>query len=154
WGEVPDELLYSVPEGGIHIGKGLAVALRPMLQVSVRDTNGRPVRAALEWFTSDRHTAAMSPDGTIDAKEKGACEIWVRVKGTTIESERVPVRVWAVDHVLLTPRTLDIPLGTRQQIVAEVTDDEGQRSTDVLLDWNHDADDQFIVRISRGGVVT
>jgi hypothetical protein len=47
-----------------------------------------------------------------------------------------------------------IPLGSRQQIVAEVTDDEGNRSTDVVLDWSHDAEDPLIVRISRKGVVT
>jgi hypothetical protein len=125
-----------------------------MLQMSVRDSNGRPVRAILEWFTNDRHTATVSSDGTLDAVEKGACEIWARVKDTDIESEHISVRVWNVDHVLLTPRTLDIPLGARQQIVAEVTDDEGKRSTQVLLDWRHDADDQLLVRISRTGVVT
>src|SRR5262249_47550426 len=55
---------------------------------------------------------------------------------------------------LLTPRTLEIPLGTRAQITAEVTDDEGNRSTEVLLKWCHDAEDQMVVLISRGGVVT
>jgi hypothetical protein len=80
--------------------------------------------------------------------------VWAHVKGTRIESSRIPVRVWSVDHVLLTPRTIDVPLGTRQKIVAEVTDDEGQRSTEVLLDWKHDAEDPLIVRISRNGVVT
>jgi hypothetical protein len=154
WGEIPDELVFTVPEDGIQIGKGLSVAIRPILKVSVRDVNGRPVRIGLEWFTSDHHIAGISADGTLDAKEKGSCEIWVRVSGTNIVTERIPVRVWNVDHVLLTPRTLDIPLGTRQHIVAEVTDDEGHRSTQVLLDWRHDADDQFIVRISREGAVT
>jgi hypothetical protein len=57
-------------------------------------------------------------------------------------------------HVLLTPRTLNIPLGRQEQIIAEVTDDEGQRSTEVLLDWLHDAEDQLVVRIDRAGVVT
>ena len=78
----------------------------------------------------------------------------MRVKGTDIESEHIPVRVWNVDHVLLTPRALDVPIGTRQQITAEVTDDQGDRSTRVLLDWRHDADDQLLVRIGRQGLVT
>jgi len=78
----------------------------------------------------------------------------VRVKGSNIQSKHIPVRVWSVDHVLLTPRTLDVPLGTRQQIIAEATDDEGRRSTQVLLDWRHDADDQFVVRINREGLLT
>lgn len=108
----------------------------------------------LEWFTSDRRIATVEPNGTLLGTGKGACEIWVRVKGTDIESVRIPVNVWLVDHVLLTPRTLDVPIGTRQQIVAEVTSDDGQRSTDVLLDWRHDAEDKLLVRISRRGVVT
>jgi hypothetical protein len=90
----------------------------------------------------------------MEAKAKGQCEIWARVKGTRIESAHIPVRVWNVDHVLLTPRTLDISIGQRQQVVAEVTDDEGHRSTNVILDWQHDGDDQLIVRISRQGMIT
>jgi hypothetical protein len=124
------------------------------LEVSVRDSTGRPVRATVEWVTSDAHVAAVSRDGVLEAKDKGTCEVWACVRGTGIESARIPVRVWNIDHVLLTPRTLDVPLGTRQQIVAEVTDDEGNRSTDVLLDWRHDAEDPLIVRISRSGLVT
>jgi hypothetical protein len=55
---------------------------------------------------------------------------------------------------LLTPRSLDIPLGGWKQIVAEVTDDEGSRATNVFLNWNHDADDPLIVRIQPTGRVT
>jgi hypothetical protein len=154
WGTIPEELGYAVVDGGIDIGEGVSVVLRAMLEVSVRDAKGLPVRAALEWFTSDRQIVSVLPDSTLTAKEKGVCEIWIRVKGTSIESERIPVRVWNVDHVLLTPRTIDIPVGKRQQVVAEITDDEGRRSTEVLLDWRHDADDQLIVRISRQGVIT
>jgi hypothetical protein len=153
-GKIPDELVYSAPEGGVLVAKGLTVALRAMLDVGVKDAQGRTVRASLEWFTSDRHTATVSSDGMLEAKEKGKCEIWVRVKGTELQSDRVPVDVWNVDHVLLTPRNIDIPLGTRQQVIAEATDDDGRRSTQVLLDWRHDADDQLVVRVSRDGIVT
>ena len=59
-----------------------------------------------------------------------------------------------VNHVLLTPRTLEIPLGKRHRIVAEVTDDEGNRGTDVYLTLAHDADDPMTVRIRPNGVVT
>lgn len=154
WGTDPDALEYSIPEGGIHVGKGISVPLRWLLEVSVKDTTGRPVRATIEWSTSDSRVAAISRDGVLEARDKGICEVSARVKGTGVESDRIPVCVWNVDHVLLTPRTLDIPLGTRQQIIAEVTDDEGKRSTDVLLDWRHDAEDPMLVRVSRGGVVT
>jgi hypothetical protein len=154
WGTEAEALEYSIPAEGLHLGKGVSVALRTVLEASVRDANGRPVRASIEWLTSDSHIAEIVREDTLVAKEKGVCEIWACVRGTGIQSARVPVRVWNVDHVLLTPRTLDIPLGSRQQISAEVTDDEGNRSTDVLLDWRHDAEDPLIVRISQRGTVT
>jgi hypothetical protein len=47
-----------------------------------------------------------------------------------------------------------MPLGTRASITAEVTDDDGKRSTNVLLDWRHDAEDQLIVLVGRNGTVT
>lgn len=154
WGEEAETLAYSVPDGGIHLGRGISVSLKTMLQASVRDAHDKPVRTPIEWRSSDAHTAEILRADILLGKEKGTCEIWGCVKGTGIQTNRVPIRVWNVDHVLLTPRTLDIPLGSRQQVVAEVTDDEGKRSADVMLDWRHDADDPLIVRISQSGVVT
>ena len=154
WGTDPEVLDYHVPDNGLNLGKGITVGVRAFLNPSVRDRKGRPVRAAIEWLTSDSQVATFAKGDTLVAYAKGTCEVWARIKGTKIEGSRIPVRVWVVDHVLLTPRTLNVPLGCREQIVAEVTDDEGQRSTDVLLDWLHDAEDQLIVRIDREGVVT
>jgi hypothetical protein len=154
WGTVPDNLEYAAPGEGLNIGKGITVALRPLLNLSVRDSTGRPVQADLEWLSDDPYVAEVSDDGELKAKEMGSCHVHVRVKGTTIESDPISVRVWNVDHVLLTPRNLEIPLGTRQEITAEVTDDTGVRSTDVLLDWKHDAEDQLIVRVSHRGLIT
>jgi hypothetical protein len=115
---------------------------------------GRPVRAILEWTSSDVRVVTVSKSGDLEAKAKGTCEVNIRVKGTDIEAGPIPVDVWNVDHVLLTPRNLEMPLGTRQQITDEVTDDEGRRSTNVLLKWRHDADDPLIVRVSQRGIVT
>jgi len=154
WGDEPDALEYSIADDGIHLGRGVSVGLRSYIDAKVRDAAGRPVRATIVWQTSDSHVAAFTKDDQLTGREKGNCEVWAKVKGTDIESERIPVRVWNVDHVLLTPRTLDVPVGMRQQIVAEVTDDDGDRSTTVVLDWRHDADDQLIVRINRIGFVT
>lgn len=154
WGNEPEVLTYEVPEQGIKIGKGISVGLRAMLGVSIRDRKGRPVRATIEWLTSDPHIAGFSKGDKLYTHTKGTCEVWARVKETKIEGPRVSVQVWAVDHILLTPRTLDIPLGKREQITAEVTDDEGRRSTNVLLEWLHDAEDQLTVLIDRSGVVT
>ena len=154
WGTEPEVLSYDVPEQGLNIGKGISVGLRAILKMSVRDRKGLPVRAIIEWLTDDPHVATFSKGDKLVAHGKGTCQVWARVKGTKIEGPRVSVQVWAVDHILLTPRTLDIPLGKREQITAEVTDDEGRRSTDVLLEWLHDAEDQLTVLIDRSGMVT
>ena len=155
WGTEPKVLDYAVPDAGLNLGKGIRVGLRAILSPSVRDRKDRPVRGAvIEWQTSDPHVASFAKGDALIANAKGTCEVWGRIKGTKIEGPHVPIKVWAVDHVLLTPRTLNIPLGHREQILAEVTDDEGQRSTDVLLEWMHDAEDQLVVRIDRAGVVT
>lgn len=154
WGIEPEVVNYEVPQQVLQIGKGVSVGLRSLLGVSIRDRRGRPVRATIEWLTSDPHVASFSKGDKLEAHAKGTCELWARVKGTKIEGPRVPVQVWSVDHILLTPRTLDIPLGKRERITAEVTDDEGHRSTQVLLEWFHDAEDQLTVLIDRSGVVT
>jgi hypothetical protein len=153
WGTEPEVVDYEMQ--ALNVGKGITVGVRAILNPSVRDGKGRPVRAAaIEWLTSDSRVASFVKRDKLVAHVKGTCEIWARVAGTKIEGPRIPTRVWTVDHVLLTPRTLNIPLGSQEQIVAEVTDDEGRRSTEVLLDWLHDAEDQLIVRIDRTGVVT
>jgi hypothetical protein len=152
-GSHPEEIELLVPEGGINIAAGLSLPLRSFLAVTVRDDVGRAVKCVVEWFTSDNATASVR-DGLLQARERGNCEVWARVKGTEIETPHVPVRVWNIDHVLLTPRSVQIPLGTRQALVAEVTDDNGERSTDVLLEWKHDAEDQLTVLLGRTGTVT
>lgn len=154
WGYVPDAIDFSVWDEGLHLGKGLTIPLRALFNVSVRDVKNLPVKATIEWFTSDPKIASMSDDGVLEARGKGNCQVWMQVKNTTIKTDPIDCTVWNVDHVLLTPRDIEIPLSTRQRITAEVTDDEGNRSTNVLLDWVHDADDPLIIRISREGVVT
>lgn len=141
------------PTEPLRLGVGVAVHLEPILCPRIKDADDRTVRGmVLEWFTGDRHVAEVVGESLV-AQGKGETELWARVPDTDIESPRVQVKVLNVDHVLLTPRSLEIPLGTRGRIVAEVTDDEGCRATDVYLQWSHDADDPMMVRISPVGSV-
>jgi hypothetical protein len=106
----------------------------------------------MEWHSADRHVAEVV-GGSLVAQGKGETELWATVPHTGIQSPRIRVKVVNVDHVLLSPRDLNIPLGTRARIIAEVTDDDGVRSTDVYLQWSHDSDDPMMVRISPLGSV-
>jgi hypothetical protein len=154
WGRVPYALDHSADAKELCIARGLAAPIRPLLKVSVRDIDGRPVRADLEWDSSDFRVASVSPTGDLKAEAKGCCEVRARVKGTDLQTDPVLVHVWNVEHVVLTPPALEMPLGTRRQVTAEVTNDERERSTNVLLDWRHDADDQMIVRVNQRGLIT
>lgn len=137
--------------------QGVSLPLGWLLKPVVRDAQGHPVKNQELTWISDQPDIAFFPDaaeGKLVARSKGICTVRIKVKGYLIESEPITIEVWNVDHVLLTPRELEIPIGTRKQIIAEVTNDDGARATDVLLDWSHDADDKLIVRIRPTGWVT
>jgi hypothetical protein len=156
FGEVPDvvELSRDASET-LHIGRGVVLNLGTILRPHIRDAMGRIVpKLELQWLADDRHVVTFEQGGQLQAVGKGTTEIWARVKGTAVESPKVRVEVWNIDHVLLTPRSLEIQVGKKQQIIAEVTNDEGRRNTSVFLNWKHDADDQLIVRIHPTGWVT
>ncbi|HEV2757137.1 MAG TPA: hypothetical protein VG318_15325 [Actinomycetota bacterium] len=151
---LPSELEYALPEGGLHVGRDVDVSLSYQLGVRVLDGDGiRIATPRLEWFSSDPKVARVEGDW-LKPVAKGKCDVWVRVKGTALESEHVSVRVWSVEHIFLAPRELSVEVGKKSLITAEVTDDDGDRSTDVLLDWRHDSADQSLVRIGSMGWVT
>jgi hypothetical protein len=155
YGTEPDSIELTVPDPALRVGLGVKLHLKQVLRARIQDDLGRTVPAAeLEWFTDDKRVAAFEADDVLIGVGKGQTEIWAKVKGESIVSPRVAIDVWVVDHVLLTPRTLEIPLGKRERIVAEVTSDEGDRATDVYLTWAHDADDPMTVRIRPNGTVT
>jgi hypothetical protein len=157
WGETPSYVEFGTTERHFRIGRGVSIHLTPLLTPVVRDAVGRPVAGAeLEWVSNDNRIVRFEPEGTdeVKAMAKGITQVRLRVHESSVVSEPIKFEVWAVDHVLLTPRQLQIPVGTRKRILAEVTNDEAGRATDVLLSWSHDADDQLVVRIRPTGWVT
>jgi len=139
----------------VRIGRGVATPLEVLLQPVVRDHYGKPVAGApLEWLSSDRKVVDFVDTGKAAALKVGKATIRVRIVGTGITSDPVTFEVWNIDHVFLTPRELEIPVGTRREVTAEVTNDKGERSAEVLLTWRHEADDEMIVRIRPTGWVT
>jgi len=157
WGTIPFCVEIQRANEVLRVGKGVNLPLSWILKPVVRDSAGRPVRdQEIVWISDDPKTAGFrDPDiGDLAGCSKGACRVRVKVKGYAVESDSITIEVWNVDHVLLTPRDLQIPIGTWREITAEATNDEGVRATDVFLDWEHDADDPLIVRIRPTGVVT
>jgi hypothetical protein len=157
WGTTADHIDLILPDGSLRVACGIQLHLRHFLSASVMDAEGNSVKETLTWHTSDPSVVRFASGDLLLAKGKGVAEVWATVnlgRGQTLPSARIPVQVVLVDHVLLTPRKLSVKLGERSTIVAEVTDDEGRRFTDVLLNWRHEADDPMIVRIGPRGTVT
>jgi len=157
YGKVPAAIDIDRAGDTLRVGRGVTLPIEWFLRPHVRDRDNLPIRSADLVWASDNPRVADFPnpkEGILVAKEKGACDIRVKLSKTEIESAPVHISVCIVDHVLLTPRNLRIPLGKQQDIVAEVTTEEGSRSTDILLNWEHDADDPMMVRIRPTGTVT
>jgi hypothetical protein len=153
-GTIPSVIELGWPEERIlRVGSGVSVRLSTILQARVRDDMGRLIPGTdLQWATDNEQIARVE-NGILKGRHRGTCRIQATVAGTSVRSSSVSVEVWIIDHVLLTPRSLEILLGEKETITAEVTNDQGQRATDVLLEWAHDADDQLILRINPFGVV-
>jgi len=151
-------VLLTFPEGGFRIGRGVSVRLGSLAGVRVVDGDEKTVKGVrYSWRASDEHVAQVQEGSDVLlARNKGATEVIVtaHVGRARIDSQPIPIEVWSVDHVLVTPRDVEVKVAKRQSLVAEVTNDEGQRAVDVLLDWRHDADDQLIVLVSHRGTVT
>ena len=157
WGEVPHYIEFGTNERSFRIGRGVSIHLMPLLSPVVRDGVGRPVAGAeLEWISNDNRIVRFDSEDTdrLTAVAKGTVQVRLRVRGSGVVSEPIRLEVWVIDHVLLTPRQLQIPIGIRKRILAEVTNDEAGRATDVLLNWKHYSDDQLVVRIRPTGWVT
>lgn len=154
-GGKPQKIDLNFDNEKLIIGRGVKIHLSSILCPIARDIDDNPIpNADFTWWSNNQHIANFSLwSDELDCKQKGTCNVYVRIKDTDVKAV-VPIEIWELDHVLLTPRENLIPLGTRRKIIAEVTNDEGKRSTDVLLHWKHDAKDQLIVRIHPTGWVT
>jgi hypothetical protein len=151
----PHIIEVTEPETAYTIGKDVSVNLAQILRPVVRDEFGRPVSGvALKYRCDDPDVLNIDEDeGTAVGRAKGECLVWVQIDPIGLVSTMVMFRIWVVDHVLLSPRQIELPVGKRRKIVAEVTNDDGHRSTEVLLNWRHSADDQLMIRIRPTGVV-
>jgi hypothetical protein len=151
----PFVIEVRMPEVQYLVGKGARFDLESVLKPVVRDEFGHPITGIdLVFETDSAGILEILEDGTAIATEKGSCFVFAKIPSSGLSSDFVPFEVWVVDHVLLSPRQLEIPIGKRKRVIAEVTNDDGARATDVLLNWRHSAEDQLMVRVSPTGFVS
>jgi hypothetical protein len=154
-GTTPDSIeLNWAEDAPLRVGRGVPVHLPTLLSPRVKDQDGKTVSGVkVEWITEDGGIARADSDGWLTGRRKGITILRAKVSGAAIYSQEIVVDIWLVDHVLLTPRSVELKVGGQQTVTAEVTNDEGHRATDVLLKWEHDADDPLVIRINQYGKV-
>lgn len=155
FGLIPDHIIFEKVTQSFIIGRNVNLNLKTFLNPSVKDKNEKSVRVGIDWVVDKSEIGFIEGDNFI-AKNKGKCIIKAKVSKKEIYSDPITFEIWVIDHVLLTPRQLQIPLGTKKRIIAEVTNDEGRRLTEVILNWDHqnDISDPLRVRINQIGWVT
>jgi len=153
--DIPVKIELGYEKSKLIIGRAVKFHLSSLIKPIAKDINDNTVsNVNFKWWSDNSKIANFSLfSDEIEGVSKGKCNIHLNIENTNIRTV-IPIEVWEIDHVLLTPRKIEIPLGTRRQITAEVTNDEGQRSTDVILEWTHDALNQLILRIRPTGWIT
>jgi hypothetical protein len=157
WGSKPDSIEIDNENAVIKVGRGSTLYLPSLLNPVVRDEFGKPVpNVKLDWISSDKNIAYLlnSNEGDLISKNKGKCEIQVKVSDTDIISKPVIFQIHILERVSLEPTKLKIPLGRRKLIKASVKTDDGLILTDVLVNWKHDSNGKEIVKIHQTGWVT
>ena len=152
WGKLVHKIIAQTYS--LKIGKSVAVNLKMILKPSVEDINGKPIHSPkLEWKSANSEMISIDKDGNCRANTKGVCTIWVSVANTSVISAPIEIEVWEIKQIILSPRNLEVPVGHVKMITAQVTNDDGENSADVLLKWSHDADDKNLVKISPRGYI-
>ena len=152
WGKDVDKI--ETQTYVFKIAVGVSVNLRALLKPTARDIHKNPIMSPnWEWKSDNKKIIEIDNYGNCTARSKGVCKIWVSLAKSSVISAPIEVEVWQIKEIILSPRNLEIPTGHIKMITAQVTNDEGDKSADVLLTWRHDSEDLKIVKISPRGYV-
>ena len=136
------------------MGTDVTVNLRALLKPAAKDINNNSLHSpSWEWKSDNQEVIVIDNEGNCTAKSKGNCRVWVSLKNSPVISSPIEVEVWKIKEIILSPRTLQIPTGQIRLITSQVTNDEGDKSSEVLLKWGHDSEDQRLIKISPKGYV-
>lgn len=154
-GIIPAKIDLRGDKEKLYLGRGVKIHLSAVLKPIARDAEDNPIpNVEFRWISTNRNIANFSLwSDELECLKKGNTEIYISIEGTNI-TRSIPIEIWEVDHVLLTPRHIELPVGTRKKIIAEVTNDEAERKTEVILNWKHDAKDKLVVSINPTGWIT
>lgn len=151
YGSIPSTIKLAT--NSLKMAQGVTINLTSILRPTIRDENDLPVKTDIIWKTDRNDIISLDNNGNCKAVRKGICDIIIKIKGTDICAEPVKLEIVKLKDVFLSPRELNIKLSHSKQIIAQISTDEDKRYSDVILEWQHDASDQNLIKISPRGYV-
>jgi len=132
----------------------VAVGQNLQLSAVVRDANGTVIsNAPVTWSTSNLFLAGVSSTGLVTGVAAGTATI-TATSGTAYGTASISVQVQqaAVDRIVVTPRDPTIDVGKTVQLVATLTDKQGNVLTGRTVTWT--SSDPSRATVSNTGLVS
>ena len=134
-----------------HHRSGLNVAFRPTLKFF--DKTGRRIRPVpFRWVSEDNNVAMVDEDlGIINTFSVGRTHISAEAIKGNLASNKVPLEVVHVKEIRISPKQVQLNLGSREKLDAICRLAGGEETSDVYLVWTES--DSSIARVSSAGLV-
>jgi hypothetical protein len=134
-----------------HSLAGLGVSFRPTIKFFDKDgARIRPV--AYHWVSEDNNVAMVDQDlMVVNTFALGETRIWAETEDGKVRSNAVPLQMVRILDIAISPREIEISVGTRNKLDAICRLADGQQTSDVYLEWEEDNSD--IAKVSSAGLV-
>jgi len=134
-----------------HGLSGIGIAFRPTIKFFDKDgTRIRPV--AYHWVSEDNNVAIVDQDlMVVNTFALGETRIWAETEDGKVRSNAVPLQVVRILDIAVSPREIEIAVGTRNKLDAICQLPDGQKTSDVYLEWI--VTNSVIARVSSSGLV-
>ena len=126
------------------------VALGDSIRLTARADAGS-TGTGVEWSTSDRAVADVSPDGLVTTADSGAVTIFARLSGAVATAD-VRVAKGQAGSLSIGPATSSIYKGQTQQLTATVYDGNGRVISSSGVKWSSSS--SSLATVSSSGLVT
>jgi hypothetical protein len=130
---------------------GVGVPMKPKL--SAFDADDKHIRSPAVMWVSDNESVASIDEtiGVINTHSPGEVYLHCETFDKKIASNSVKLEAVDIGSILLNPRTIDVPAGSRRRVTATCILSSGEEANDVALLWLEN--DPSIVQVSASGLV-
>lgn len=134
-----------------HAHAGIGVSFRPKLHFF--DKSGARIRpVAFRWASDDANVALVDEDlGIINTFAPGSTFLYAKTLDRKLKSNKVPLEVVHIRTISITPKTLELQVGSREKLEALCTLSGGTSTNDVYLLWTEN--NSSVARVSSSGLV-